>query len=98
MAHNKMMIADAATAAAKAVGDRIPESGDRVSALIAAAVQLNGLMGFENVIRIVLPMTGAPIRVRTVCEVLPDIEVEKEREIDIARLVPQKVNGENHET
>lgn len=78
-------IAEAAAAAAGAVSARIADGGDRVSALIAAAVELNGLLGFENTLRITLPVTGATVRVRTVCEILTDIEVEDEREIIVGR-------------
>ena len=65
-------------------GFRLPPVPRLLAAvLIAAAVAVTGLLGFENTLRMSFPLTGTKVRVRTVCEILPDIEVEAEREIDI---------------
>lgn len=94
MGHSGRIISDAAAAANAAVEVRLVESGDRISALIAAAVIVSGMRGFQNTLAMTLPLTGAKIRVRTVCELLPDIEIEAEREIDLSGLVL----GKNKET
>jgi hypothetical protein len=89
MGHSGRIIAEAADAAADAVEVRLVDSESMVSALVAAALEVNGWAGFRSELRITLPLTGTAVRVRTVCEVLPDIHVEEEREVDIARLMPR---------